>query len=477
MGDADRGRIHPVILSGGAGTRLWPMSRELYPKQVLALTSELSLLQETARRVAGEAFAAPIIVSNDAHRFIIAEQLRQIGIAPETIVLEPVARNTAPAAAAAAAILSRRDPEALMLVLPSDHVIGETEAFRSAVGVAARATRAGRLVAFGITPSRPETGYGYIRRGAPMTGIDGAFSVGQFVEKPDSATAERYLAAGDWSWNSGMFLFPVRLFLEELARFEPAMVDAVTASVAAAKQDLDFVRLDEAALARSPSKSIDYAVMERTSAAAVVPASLAWSDVGAWSALWEIADKDADGNVELGDVMSVDVADSYLRGEGLLLAAIGLKDVVVIATRDAVLAASKDRVQDVKLIVERLKSAGRSEAVAHPVVYRPWGSYQTVDAGERFQVKRITVKPGGKLSLQKHAHRAEHWIVVNGTARVTCNDETLILRENESTYIPLGAVHRLENPSAEPLNLIEVQSGGYLGEDDIVRLEDVYGRR
>ncbi|MBI3706675.1 MAG: mannose-1-phosphate guanylyltransferase/mannose-6-phosphate isomerase [Proteobacteria bacterium] len=471
------GQIYPVILSGGAGTRLWPLSRELYPKQLLPLVSPHSLLQETARRVAKAPYAAPLIVCNEEHRFIIAEQLRQLAIKPRAIVLEPIARNTAPAAAAAAVMLAEADPQALMLVLPSDHVIADTAAFDRAVAAAAAAARQGRLVTFGITSTLPETGYGYIRRGAALDGLPGVFAVDRFVEKPDLKTAQGYLAEGKWSWNSGMFLFPAALFLDELIRLELSMVGAARIAVGAATRDLDFVRLSRDAFAGAPAKSIDVAVMERTKKAAVVPANLGWSDVGAWSALWEIGAKDAAGNVVIGDVMAEDTRNSYLRSDRGLLAAVGLDDVVVVATQDVVLAAAKDRVQDVRKIVEKLKLQKRSEAVSHPVVYRPWGSYQTIDLGPRFQVKRITVKPGAKLSLQKHAHRAEHWVVVSGTACVTCDDKLFTLQANASTYIPLGAVHRLENPGSEPLDVIEVQSGGYLGEDDIVRLEDSYGRK
>lgn len=473
---ANRRTIHPVILSGGAGTRLWPLSRALYPKQLLPLISNRSLLQDTARRIAGPPFAAPLVVCNDDHRFIIAEQLRALSIAPRTMALEPVPRNTAPAAAIAAAILAADDPDAMMLVLPSDHVIADETAFRAATETAAAAAVTGRLVAFGIAPTAPETGYGYIRRGEPLAGVAGAFMVAQFVEKPDAATAKGYVDAGDWSWNSGMFLFTAKLYLEELARYEPAIAQAARMAVATARRDLDFLRLDEAAFASAPSKSIDYAVMERTSRAAVVPAALGWSDVGAWSALWDIEAKDDDGNVTLGDVVTLDSRNSYLRSEKPLVVAIGIADAVIVATSDVVLVSAKDRVQDVKQIVERLKRENRAEAMTHPVVHRPWGSYQTIDAGDRFQVKHITVKPGQKLSLQKHAHRAEHWVVVSGTARVTRDAEIVTLTENQSTYIPLGAVHRLENVGEAPLHLIEVQSGGYLGEDDIVRLEDTYGR-
>ncbi len=468
------GPVVPVILSGGAGTRLWPLSRELYPKQLLALAGPRTMIQETAARAASAPFGAPIVVCNEEHRFIIAEQLREIGIAPRAMLLEPVGRNTAAAAAAAAKLL---DAHETMMLLPSDHVVRDEAAFAAAVATACMAVASGRLVTFGISPEAPETGYGYIRRGAALAGIAGAFAVDRFVEKPDLKTAEGYLASGDWAWNSGMFLFTAGTFLSELASFEPAIVEAAAAALAAATRDLDFIRLDKDAFAKAPSKSIDYAVMERTKKSAVVPARLGWSDVGAWNALWEIGTRDAAGNVTQGDVIVADTTNSYLRSEDRLLAAVGVDNLVIVATKDVVMVADKDRAQDVKQIVDRLKAAGRSEATAHPVVYRPWGTYQTVDLGPRHQVKHIMVKPGAKISLQKHAQRAEHWVVVSGNARVTRDEDVLMLRENMSVYIPVGCVHRLENIGTEPLRIVEVQSGSYLGEDDIVRLEDSYGRK
>jgi mannose-1-phosphate guanylyltransferase/mannose-6-phosphate isomerase len=470
-------KIYPVILSGGSGTRLWPMSRSAYPKQLLPLLSELSLLQESVRRVAGHPlFGAPLILANDEHRFIIAEQLRQIDIKPQTIMLEPVARNTAPAAAAAAAYLAAKDPDALMLIMPSDHVITDIVAFLKAIAAGAKAASTGRLVTFGITADRPETGYGYIRRGAPLA-IEGTFDVAAFVEKPDLARAETYLASGEYTWNSGIFLFPVRSYLAEIDERHPAMGVAVRAAVAQAKGDLDFLRLDAEAFGAAQSDSIDYAVMEHTKNAAVVPVSMGWSDVGAWDALWDISPKSPEtGNVEIGDVVAVDCRNSYLRVEEGLLAAFGVEDLIVVATADAVLVAPKDRAQDVKKLVDRLKADKRNELTHLSTVHRPWGTYRSIHIGDRVQVKHITVKPGGKLSLQMHHHRAEHWVVVQGTALVVRGEDQIMLTENQSTYIPLGTQHRLENPGRIPLHLIEVQSGSYLGEDDIVRFEDTYGR-
>lgn len=469
-------RIVPVILSGGAGTRLWPLSRELYPKQLLPLLTEHSLLQETLQRVQGERFAAPLVVCSDEHRFVIAEQLRALDVEPQAIVLEPVARNTAPAVAAAAHLLAKEDPDALMLVLPSDHAVRDIEAFHDAVDMAASAAHGDWLVAYGITPTHPETGYGYIRRGAPLETGSGACAVERFVEKPDAATAERYLADGDWLWNSGMFMFPVGLFLSELKRFEPQTYAAVEQAVDESRHDLDFLRLGEAAFGRAVGKSVDYALMEPTERAAVVPASIRWSDVGAWSALWDLGAKDSAGNVVVGDLVARETKDSYLRSDQGLLVTIGLTDAVVVATGDVVLVADRDRAQEVKAVVEELKASGRPEATGHPLVYRPWGSYESIDAGPRHQVKHITVNPGHQLSLQRHDRRSEHWVVVSGVAEVTKADDVQTLTENTSVYIPVGCVHRLRNPGPAPLHLIEVQTGDYLGEDDIIRLDDSYGR-
>ncbi|WP_434026033.1 mannose-1-phosphate guanylyltransferase/mannose-6-phosphate isomerase [[Pseudomonas] boreopolis] len=461
----------PVILSGGSGTRLWPLSRETYPKQFLPLVGEDSMLQATWKRVAALAARGPIVVANAEHRFIAAEQLQQAGTTPTAILLEPAGRNTAPAIAVAAleAIALGQDP--LLLVLPSDHVIADEAAFHAAIGVAAAAAETGKLVTFGIAPTRPETGYGYIK----ARGDEPARPVERFVEKPDLATAEGYLASGDYFWNSGMFLFKASRYLEELARHAPAIAQAARQAWERAKRDTDFIRLDEAAFAASPSDSIDYAVMEKTDAAAAVPLDAGWNDVGSWSALREVSGQDADGNAHHGDVIAIDCRNTYAYGDRLI-AMIGLEDVVVVETVDAVLVGKSERMQEVKDVVARIKREGRSEATWHRKVYRPWGAYDSIDNGQRHQVKRITVKPGGTLSLQMHHHRAEHWIVVSGTAEVTRGDEVILLTENQSTYIPLGVTHRLRNPGKLPLELIEVQSGSYLGEDDIVRFEDTYGR-
>jgi len=471
-------QIHPVILSGGAGTRLWPLSRAAYPKQLLPLVSERTLLQETAaRNLSDVGFAAPLLICNEDHRFLVDEQLRHVGIEPQAILLEPLARNTGPAIGAAALWLLARDPDALMLVQPSDHVVADTPAFHRAVMQGLAAAQAGRLVTFGIKPTRPDTGYGYIQAGAPLNGADGVLAVERFVEKPDRATAERFLADGNFVWNSGIFLLSARGFIEELARINPAMLSACERALHAGEEDLAFFRLDRASFAEAPSLSIDHAVMEHTSRAAVVPVDMAWSDVGSWHALREIGQADAAGNGLHGDVLAEKVSNSYIRSsEGRLVAAVGLDNVVIVATDDAVLVANADDAAQVSDLVRTLKKRNRSEPDQHTTGYRPWGNYRTVDAGDRFQVKRITVKPGGKLSLQKHYHRAEHWVVVHGTAIVQRGEERMIVRENESVYIPIGTEHRLENPGKLPLQLIEVQSGPYLGEDDIVRVADSYGR-
>jgi mannose-1-phosphate guanylyltransferase/mannose-6-phosphate isomerase len=468
--------IHPVILSGGSGTRLWPMSRTLYPKQLLRLLGRQSLLQQTVRRVAdSERFAPPLLVANEEHRFIVAEQLREIGIAPRRLLLEPVGRNTAPAACVAALALLDSEPEALMLLLASDHAIADVAAFTAAVDRAAAAAKGGAIVCLGIEPERPETGYGYIRRGAALA-TDGAFAVAAFIEKPEAAHARQFVASGEHYWNSSIFLFPARLYLDELERLRPDMVAACRQSLAEAGHDADFVRLGKAAFGACPADSIDYAVMEHTARAAVVPVAMGWSDVGSWDALWELSGKDESGNALSGNVVALDTRNSYLRSEAGLVAALGVEDLVVVATGDAVMVAPRERAQEVKQLVAQLAREGRAEADALPTVYRPWGTFRALHNGERVQVKHIMVKPGGKLSLQLHHHRAEHWIVVQGTARIVRGAEQMILTEDQSTYIPLGTPHRLENPGKIPLHLIEVQSGSYLGEDDIVRLEDSYGR-
>ena len=469
--------IHPVILSGGSGTRLWPMSRTLYPKQLLSLLGRDSLLQQTVRRVADrQGFAAPLLVANEEHRFIIAEQLREIAAVPRALLLEPVGRNTAPAACIAALALTETEPDPLMLVMPSDHTIGDLAAFADAVERAAAAARAGALVSFGIAPQRAETGYGYIRRGGELDGAEGVFAVAEFVEKPGPEQAQAYVASGEHSWNSGIFLFPARVYLDELERLRPDMVAACRNALATAQRDSDFVRLGREAFAACDSDSIDYAVMEHTRRAAVVPVSMGWSDVGSWDALWEMGAKDQHGNSIEGNVIAEDARNCYLRSEAGLVAAIGIEDLVVVATADAVMVAPRNRTQDVKKLVARLVKDRRDEADALPTVHRPWGTFTSLHNGHRVQVKHIMVKPGGKLSLQMHHHRAEHWVVVQGTAKIRRGDQEMMLSEDQSTYIPIGTAHRLENPGKIPLHLIEVQSGSYLGEDDIIRLEDSYGR-
>ncbi|AOD15859.1 mannose-1-phosphate guanylyltransferase/mannose-6-phosphate isomerase [Xanthomonas fragariae] len=463
--------VLPIVLSGGSGTRLWPLSRESYPKQFLPLVGEHSMLQETWLRSAPVAAHAPIVVANEEHRFMVAEQLQQLGVKPSAILLEPKGRNTAPAIAVAALEATRHGGDPLLLVLPSDHVIRDEAAFQAAVTVAAAAAEQGKLVTFGIKPTAPETGYGYIKGGAGT----GATTVERFVEKPDLATAQGYLASGEYYWNSGMFLFRASRYLEELRKFQPAIADACQKAWEGGERDADFIRLNKEAFAASPSDSIDYAVMEKTADAVVVPLDAGWNDVGSWSSLLDVSEQDGQGNAHHGDVIQLDCQNTYAYGSRLI-AMVGLENVVVVETDDAVLVGHRDRIQDVKEVVRQIKSAGRSEATWHRKVSRPWGHYHAVDMGQRFQVKRITVKPGATLSLQMHHHRAEHWIVVSGTAEVTRGDEVLLLTENQSTYIPLGVTHRLKNPGKLPLELIEVQSGSYLGEDDIVRFEDTYGR-
>jgi mannose-1-phosphate guanylyltransferase / mannose-6-phosphate isomerase len=470
----------PVILSGGSGTRLWPMSRQLYPKQFIPLTGDHSLFQATLKRLAGIAnLPFTLVVCNHEHRFMAAEQVREIGARDVRIMLEPAGRNTAPAIAAAAFELCVQDEDAIMLVLPADHLLKDVQAFRAAVEEARRAAAAGHMVTFGIVPERAETGYGYIQRGEKLS-ANGAqpavFKVDAFKEKPDQRTAEDYVDAGDYLWNSGMFAFRARRYLQELQEYAPDIHAACEKAHAGRTRDLDFIRLDPAAFEAARSESIDYAVMEKTDAAVVIPLAAGWSDVGSWHSLWESEVRDGNDNIERGDVVTADCRGCYINAGHRLVGAIGLEDYVVIETADAVLVAPRARAQDTRQIVEQLKARGRDEIAIHRKVFRPWGAYEGVDASSRFQVKRITVSPGQSLSLQMHHHRAEHWVVVTGTARVTRGDEVFLLSENESTYIPTGTRHRLENPGKIPLELIEVQSGSYLGEDDIVRFEDSYGR-
>ncbi|MGD9952523.1 MAG: mannose-1-phosphate guanylyltransferase/mannose-6-phosphate isomerase [Burkholderiales bacterium] len=464
-----------MILCGGSGSRLWPMSRRLLPKQFLPLAGSRTLFQETVLRTRGLAGAgAPIVVTNTEQRFLAADQLAEIGVRPSALLLEPAGRNTAPAVAAAALAAMRGDPDAVLLVQPSDHVIGDVAAFHAAVTQAAAAAREGLLVTFGIRPTEPATGYGYIEAGEPIAGE--VFRVRRFVEKPSLEKARGFLAQGGFYWNSGMFVFRAARYLEELGRARPEILAAVRAAMDKAVPDLGFQRLDAQAFAASPADSVDYAVMERTGAGAMVRADMRWSDVGSWSALWEVGEKDGAENVARGDVELRDAAGCYVHAERRHVQVLGARDLVVVETDDAILVAARDRAQDVKEVVEGLDRAKRSEHISHSRVHRPWGYYESVDEGPGFQVKRLMVKPGHKLSLQLHHKRAEHWVVVSGTARVTRGEDVFDLARNQSTYIPLGTKHRLENPGAEPLLIVEVQSGDYLGEDDIVRLEDSYNR-
>jgi mannose-1-phosphate guanylyltransferase / mannose-6-phosphate isomerase len=463
----------PVILSGGSGTRLWPLSRGQYPKQFLPLVSGNTMIQETLLRLNGlSGLLPPIAVCNEDHRFMLAEQLWEIGVKPAAIILEPVGKNTAPAVAMAA--LSAKSDNDILLVLPADHVVADRPAFHRAVDQARQLAEQDLLVTFGIVATEPETGYGYIKAGDTRFGA--AFNVAAFVEKPDLQTAERYLQSGDYFWNSGMFAFKAGCFLRELEKFNPQMLAVCREALQAAKTDLDFVRLDKAIFSTCPADSIDYAVMEKTDKAVVIPLDAGWNDVGSWSALWDVTGKDAAGNAIKGDVLTVDTTNSFIHSSNKLVAVIGVEDLVVVETDDAVMVAAKSRVQDVKAIVDQLKALKRDEAQTHRKVYRPWGHYDLVDCGDRHHTKRIVVKPGAKLSVQKHHHRAEHWVVVKGTAWVNKNGESILVTENESIYIPVGAVHSLENPGVIPLEMVEVQSGSYLGEDDIVRFEDQYGR-
>jgi mannose-1-phosphate guanylyltransferase/mannose-6-phosphate isomerase len=478
-GDSDpkQAPVYPVLLSGGSGTRLWPLSRQSYPKQLLALTGPRTMLQETALRTDAESLQRLIVVGSSEHRFAIAEQLHGIGLDAPRIILEPVGRNTGPAAAVAAMVAVEADPDALVLLMPADHLIANADAFRRAVAAGAAAAADGHVVLFGIEPRSPATGYGYIESGETLAAYDGVKSVARFHEKPDSSTAQTYLASGRHWWNSGIFLVAARVLLSEMEAFAPEVVRSARSALDGAVRDLDFCRLDTESFAKAPSISLDHAVMERTERAVVIPVDFVWSDIGAWSELWQAGSQDSDGNVVVGDARTVDTRNSYVRSEGPLVATLGVEDMVVIATSDAVLVARKGADQQLKELVGGLQADNHPAAASGPLVHRPWGHFQTIELGERYQVKRIMVKPGAKLSLQKHYHRAEHWVVVNGTAVVTRDGESVLLKENESVFLPLGCVHRLENPGRIPLNLIEIQSGPYLGEDDIVRFEDLYARK
>ena len=468
--------IHPVILSGGSGTRLWPLSRKHYPKQLLALTSDKSLLQETLERISGEGFEAPLVICNTEHRFSVAEQVCEMDLTVRDIILEPVGRNTAPAAAIAAMALRAIDTEATILLLPSDHLIGDRQAFMQAIKVAAVAADNEYLVTFGIKPTGPETGYGYMLNGAEISAAPGCFAVQRFIEKPDTENAAKMIAAGGHVWNSGIFLFKASAYLQELKALQPDLYAICEKSLAATSRDLDFTRLDSAVFETCPSISIDYAVMEHTRKACVVPVDMGWSDIGSWSELWKVSNKDDQGNVIIGDVIAEDTTASYIRTANKMIATIGISDMIIVDTGDTVLIAPKDRAQDIRLIVEKLEAQGRTEHLLPGRVRRPWGWYQSLDSGPSFQVKRICVNAGARLSLQRHQRRAEHWVVVSGQALVHCDGQDMTLGPNQSTYIPQGAAHRLENPAQEPLYLIEVQSGDYLGEDDIERLEDDFAR-
>ena len=468
--------IVPVILAGGSGTRLWPLSRQLYPKQLINMYNQHTMLQNTVLRLEETRHTdLPVIVCNEAHRFMTAEQMREIQVTPQAIILEPAARNTAPAIALAAIKLLAMDQDPVLLVLPADHCIENTAAFHAAVHQGETLAEKGYLLTFGIVPTSPETGYGYIQKGSGLG--DNACEIKRFVEKPDLQTARSYLTAGDYCWNSGMFMFQAATILQELERQVPDMVAVCRKAVAAGNQDLDFFRVDKAVFEQVSPDSIDYAVMEKTRKGVMISLDAGWNDLGSFDALYQTETKDQDANVLKGDVLTHDVTDSYIKAQSRLVAAVGLEAFVVVETKDAVLVSPRNRVQDVKQIVKQLKALERPESSTHAKVYRPWGDYETIDMSQRYQVKRITVKPGAKLSLQKHFHRAEHWTVVSGSAIVTQGDKEFLLKEDESTYIPLGTMHRLENPGKIPLELIEVQSGPYLGEDDIVRFDDVYGRK
>lgn len=477
----------PVILCGGSGTRLWPLSREQYPKQLLKLAGDHTMLQATALRLANKnlediVVGLPVLVGNEEHRFLLAEQLREVGVPHAALILEPCGRNTAPALTLAALASVEMGQDPVLLVMPADHIIQDEAAFHSAVIRGSRLAEAGRLVTFGIQPTGPETGYGYIRRGLSVA--EGAYGVARFVEKPDAERAAQYVASGEYYWNAGIFAIKASVWLDKMNTLQPKMLAACRDAFAARSQDHDFLRPEATAFAGCPSDSIDYAVMEpltqegaNRDEVVVVPMEARWSDVGAWSALWEIGAKNSEGNVLMGDVIAVDTADTLVIAKDRLVACVGLKDVVVVETPDAILVADKTQVQKIKDVVAHLKDSDRDEGKSHRKVFRPWGWYDAIDFGERFQVKRIQLNPGAAISLQMHHHRAEHWVVVKGTAKVTRGEEVILVAENQSTFIPIGTVHRLENPGKVPLEIIEVQSGSYLGEDDIVRFEDIYGRQ
>ncbi|MCF8475256.1 MAG: mannose-1-phosphate guanylyltransferase/mannose-6-phosphate isomerase [Emcibacter sp.] len=464
----------PIILSGGSGSRLWPLSRSLYPKQFLAMNSEFSMFQETLRRLEGLDQNPPIVICNAEHRFLAAEKLRELGLSSCSIILEPEGRNTAPAIAVTALAALKEAEDPILLILPADHTIKDQTKFHQAIKIAERLAKDGALVTFGIVPDTPHTGYGYIKRGTDEK--NGGYNVEKFVEKPNMETAQKFLKDGHYLWNSGMFMFRASRYLEELEKFQPDVVRYAREALENSSKDFDFTRLEAKLFAKCPSISIDYAVMEHTQNAHVVPLDAGWSDIGSWSSLWDICDKDKEGNTLLGDIIAKDTRNSYILAEHKLVATVGISDLIIVDTKDALLVVHKSKSEDVKEIVESLKKSKRPEANIHREVYRPWGKYDSIGFGDRDQVKRITVNPGAKLSLQMHHHRAEHWIVVKGSARVTKGEDVFMVNENESTYIPIGTVHALENPGVIPLEMIEVQSGSYLGEDDIVRFEDKYGR-
>jgi mannose-1-phosphate guanylyltransferase / mannose-6-phosphate isomerase len=468
--------VYPVILCGGSGTRLWPMSRKHFPKQLLRLTSGYSLLQETVGRTSVAPFSAPILICNAEYRFTIAEQLREIDVTPAQIILEPFGRNTAPAVAVAALEIIAEHGDGVLVIMPSDHLVQNKESFLQAAETAIRVADAGALITFGIKARSPETGYGYIQRGDELADFSGSFKIDKFVEKPDATTAAQFIQDDRFTWNSGMFVFKASSYLQELEIHQPAVLAACVQAYEKSAREFDFLRLDEKSFSKSTSISIDYAVMENTSNAVVVPVEMGWSDVGSWDSLYDVGAKSKHNNVELGDVICVNSEGSYIRSEGPLVATVGIRDLVIVATRDAVVISQKDQTQDIKDVVQILEQQGRKEHLQHTRVHRPWGYYQSLDKGDQFQVKRIVVNPGAKLSLQKHQHRAENWVVVSGVATVTKDEDVLELVRNQSIYIPAGTLHRLENKTAQALEIIEVQSGDYLGEDDIVRFDDTYGR-